>query len=118
MIYPYICSNCEKKFDVVKPVVDCANAESCPDCGKKAVRVYTPFRINMGDIYSGYNPALGCHIKNKGDLNARLREHKDRTGIELVETGNERVKAKPVSSYELTAEEKKKIPEILQSVEG
>ena len=40
-IYEY--RHCDKRFEVLKPMAECANGENCPECGEMAARVYSPF---------------------------------------------------------------------------
>ena len=40
-LYEY--RHCGQKFEKIKPMSECANDESCPECGQMAHRVYSPF---------------------------------------------------------------------------
>ena len=40
-LYEY--EHCEQRFEVLKPMSECASDERCPKCGEIARRVYSPF---------------------------------------------------------------------------
>ena len=42
-IYEYVCSRCEQKFELLKPMSQAGEAVSCPRCGGKAGRVLSRF---------------------------------------------------------------------------
>jgi putative FmdB family regulatory protein len=42
-IYEYICSKCEQKFELLKPMSQAGKAVTCPKCGGKAGRVLSRF---------------------------------------------------------------------------
>jgi len=39
----------------------------------------------------GYNHAFGKYIKNRQELRDAINEHKDKTGEDLIEVGNENI---------------------------
>ena len=41
-MYPFVCAQCKKEYDVLKPFRLYDENEPCPDCGNPGQRVYTP----------------------------------------------------------------------------
>lgn len=118
MIYPYTCTECGY-VEVVKSTADACKPELCGNCGRQLERIYTVPQVSTRDVYTGYNPALGKQIKNKGHLREELARHEAETGIHLHEVGNEKATVKPIEpNWELTPSECRKVGSILQSVEG
>ena len=48
-IYEYICSDCQQKFELLKPMSQAGEGASCPDCGGKAGRVLSRFCSHSDD---------------------------------------------------------------------
>lgn len=94
--YPYLCQNCNHRWDVVKSVRQIDDREMCPTCQSLDNRRYlTPVNFNGASDWdrAEFNPGLGCIIKNQ--------KHRERVAKErgLVEVGNEDV-SKFVTSQE------------------
>lgn len=118
MIYPYNCPNCGYQ-EVVKNADDAARPENCQRCGETLARLWTVPQVTTKDIYTGFNPALGKHIKNKSHLRDELRKHEATTGTPLIEVGSECARVRrPDPEIKLNDGEMRKAHEILQSVEG
>jgi len=50
-IYEYICSRCEQKFELLKPMSQSGEGVACPNCGGKAGRVLSAFcRCSDGSL--------------------------------------------------------------------
>lgn len=86
MIYGYTCSECRKKFDVIKSVKDIDQNENCPKCGEFGIRDFCPEKIHFTGTkvtHAEFNPGLGAVVKNA--------RHKDRLMKEknVVEIGND-----------------------------
>lgn len=87
MIYEYLCTPCNRTFDVVKSVKDFNREELC-ECGGVATRQFTP-NVNALPRVSGltyeaqYNPAFGKVIKNKREE----RYEAEKRG--MVQVGND-----------------------------
>lgn len=89
MIYEYLCSPCDKLFDVVKAADLYREPEICPDCGKTAERQWSS-RIQLHHTKvqeAEYNPGLGCITKNRQHREEICRQK----GLE--EVGNEKPEA-------------------------
>ena len=83
---------------MIKPVSQLDAQEFC-DCGTEMKRTIA-FKggVYTDDMYSGWNPGLGKHIKNKKHLKETLSEIKGETGKVLVEVGNESPRVKKPAS--------------------
>lgn len=46
----YEFSHCGQRFEVIKPMSECAKDEPCPECGSPAQRVYSSFHDIWGWI--------------------------------------------------------------------
>jgi transcription initiation factor TFIIIB Brf1 subunit/transcription initiation factor TFIIB len=118
MIYPYRCPNCGGK-DIIKSHKEAGKIEYCDQCGAVMVRIWTVPQITTQDVYTGYNPGLGAHIKNKGHLKEVLSQREGETGEKMIEVGNEKtaciIKKKNID-LGLNNAEMRKASEILQSV--
>jgi putative FmdB family regulatory protein len=42
-IYEYVCTDCDHKFELIRPVSKSSEAASCPNCHKPAERVLSRF---------------------------------------------------------------------------
>ena len=42
-IYEYVCSDCEQKFELLKPMSQAEEGATCPKCGGKSKRVLSRF---------------------------------------------------------------------------
>jgi len=94
MLYSYVCPVCGKKQDAVRRVSERNRGPSCV-CGAGTERVFS-FRGEISvESSPGYQPAFGKTFSTRGDLRDEIRRLRDERGIDMVEVGNERVKAKP-----------------------
>ena len=86
--YPYVCTKCENKFEIIKSVSEIENPEFCK-CGESAYRTIGLVNFNnAGDWKPTFNPGLGCVVKSerhKREILSKLRGE----GREMVEVGNE-----------------------------
>ena len=41
-LYQYHCDNCDRNFDIKKPIREVTREELCPDCNMELRREYTP----------------------------------------------------------------------------
>lgn len=104
MLYPYICRECESRFEVVKPLCDIDEPEKCPECDSdNTFRSIGLVRIGSVDRES-YQPAFGKVIKNKLHLKDELLRARDE-GREMVAVGDEPVD-KLASNLERTRTER------------
>ncbi len=46
--YEYFCDACGARFEVKKPMNKAASPESCPDCGAKARKLFSPVGFTWG----------------------------------------------------------------------
>ena len=80
--YPYLCSDCSFKFEVIKRVKDIDCIESCKKCGSnntfRKIALSNIDKTSTAQPY--YEPALGCVINSNGH---KKRILKDR-GLEEV----------------------------------
>jgi putative FmdB family regulatory protein len=88
-IYQYKCEDCSCEFEVRKSFSDESNHVTCPDCGKKANRVFIPPAI----IFKG----SGFYVT----------DYKSNTALPSGDTGKEKAKkdiaavTKPAKSTEI-----------------
>jgi len=47
-IYPYRCESCNLAYEVIKPMSEANELESCPKCSKPMTRVFTPIAFSFG----------------------------------------------------------------------
>jgi putative FmdB family regulatory protein len=61
-IYEYVCSDCEQKFELLKPMSQAGEGVTCPKCGGKAGRVLSAFcRCSDGSPdFSGGSSCSSC----------------------------------------------------------
>lgn len=88
MRYDYSCKNCQNEFEVIKPLRDLDNPETCSSCGScETVRVVRRFHFYGANDWdkAEFNPAFGCIVRN----NLHRKELAKRHGYE--EIGNEPV---------------------------
>ncbi len=72
-----------------KSMHDSARTENC-ECGELLKRIYTSFSFYGEKLSSAeFNPAFGKIINNKNHLKEVLAKHRDQTGSEMIEVGNE-----------------------------
>ena len=85
MIYPYECSCCGNKWDVIKRVSEINNPEYCCQCNNIGERKIA----QKGHFYGAevedaeFCPALGCVVKSKAHRRRLAKQ------LGLVEVGNE-----------------------------
>lgn len=97
MIYIFKCE-CGAVSEEVMLAKDYTDKIDCGECGKRMNRVFLPPRVSV-PVKDGWNPALGCSERGVKEKIRKLRD----SGIDVEETGNERVRAKPVhNNYELS----------------
>jgi putative FmdB family regulatory protein len=92
VIYPYKCTECGHKFEVIKSVKDIDTPERCPKCCTKSERYIARTHFyGAGDWdKAAYNPAFGKIIRSKAHLREELSIAASE-GREMVEIGNEPV---------------------------
>jgi hypothetical protein len=92
MIYEFYCRSCEVSKEVVRFAAQCSDVETCTICDRPMARVFTPimFSVEKGE----YNYGLGRYVGKKQDVKDALKQHKDTTGCELIEVGNDNIKPK------------------------
>lgn len=95
MIYLYRCVQCGKEYDIIKSYKLAAREEICPDCSLVMQRVWTVPEIGKVYIEPWYSPAHGKMMKRASDLKDANKEYHDKTGSEMIEVGNEKVKHEP-----------------------
>jgi predicted nucleic acid-binding Zn ribbon protein len=105
MVYQYACSKCNIESEVVKPHTECSNPEHCLICNTEMQRVWTVPQVNCPIPPAGYyNHGLGRVINSKRDIRDAQIQHKDRTGFDLIELGNDKPKSKPKEAYSYSNE--------------
>ncbi len=57
-IYEYVCSECDSKFELLRPMSRANEAAPCPQCHQKAERVLSRFACFSADE-SGMTSAVG-----------------------------------------------------------
>jgi len=57
-IYEYVCSDCESKFELLRPLSQASEGASCPRCHKNAERVLSTFACFSTDE-SGLTSMVG-----------------------------------------------------------
>lgn len=92
MIYPFRCS-CGAYTEVYRPAKDCSLPQTCT-CGATMDRVYTMPYTNVENV-EGFDPGLGVYVRNKAHKREVLKRINYKTGQNLVEVGNEKVKVTP-----------------------
>jgi len=66
-IYEYVCSDCNLKFERLRPLSQASEGVSCPRCQKKAKRVFSSFSSFTTDEsglttrIAGSNPCSSCN---------------------------------------------------------
>lgn len=94
MIYPFKCSKCGTYDEVVRPHELCSEPAFCPACSSLMDRVYTIPQFNCK--VSKYSKVFGIDMANSGKVSDMRKAYYDKTGSEMVEIGNEKVKCAPV----------------------
>jgi len=64
-IYEYVCSSCESKFELLRPLSQATESSSCPECHQSAERVLSTFACFSTDDSGlpsmiGGDPCGGC----------------------------------------------------------
>jgi len=49
VIYDYICVQCQKVFEVKKPMMQFARQEPCPECGSPARRKFSALNVTWSE---------------------------------------------------------------------
>ncbi len=57
-IYEYVCSGCESKFELLRPLSQATESSSCPECHQSAERVLSTFACFSTDE-SGLSSMVG-----------------------------------------------------------
>ncbi|MFC2010815.1 FmdB family zinc ribbon protein [Chloroflexota bacterium] len=57
-IYEYVCSDCESKFELLRPFSQASEGASCPHCQKSAERILSTFACFSTDE-SGMTSMVG-----------------------------------------------------------
>jgi len=86
-IYPYLCPE-HGSFDVIQSVHEQHEHQECPTCRQVSNRIWQPSCVSV-DNSGGFNPGLGCVVRNKSDIRDIQRRYHDDTGSHLIEMGNE-----------------------------
>jgi putative FmdB family regulatory protein len=50
-IYEYLCPNCERKFDLMRPMSASSEPAPCPDCGTSSGRAISAFAFHGSDTF-------------------------------------------------------------------
>lgn len=60
-LYEYICSSCDSKFELLRPLSDAGQSASCPKCHTEARRVFSPFIAfyRFAHVEEGHEPIAG-----------------------------------------------------------
>ena len=114
MIYPFKCK-CGIIMEIVRHHSEAGLPYNCPQCGEEMKRIWTVPQVK---VYGGmeFNPGLGKFVRGQAGVRDALREHKDKTGQELIEVGNEKIKTKSkAGKYEFSHADMK---EMHQTLEG
>ncbi len=109
MVYVYDCLGCARTFEVVKHHTKMEDPEQCPDCKTLGERRFVPSRVHLARTqvtHAEYNPGLGKVIQNRGHLKDELARHEEKTGVKLVEVGNDFGSGKKMNDH-YTSERKK-----------
>ena len=71
-LYEYKCETCERNYEVFQKM-DRKHYYKCPECGKRARRVYapTPFKF---DFKYGWDAGLGKYVDTKKERETIMRE--------------------------------------------
>lgn len=88
LIYPYNCTSCSHKFEVIKPLSEIDRREACPTCSSLETARYiarTHFYGASDWDKAEWNPAFGQIVRNASHRRQLARER----GME--ELGNEPV---------------------------
>jgi len=63
-IYEYLCSNCKRKFELMRPMSEAAETGVCPDCGGSSPRILSTFAASSkgpeGEFSLGGSPCSTC----------------------------------------------------------
>jgi len=57
-IYEYVCSDCDSKFEKLRPVSQCNEGAACPECQQEAGRILSTFACFSADE-SGMTSSVG-----------------------------------------------------------
>jgi hypothetical protein len=93
MIYPFRCPACGAYIEVVRPAAEASKVEQCV-CGQPMNRVYTVPQVTVEHV-EGYDYGLGTYISSKAHKRDVLKRINEKTGQNLVEIGNEKLKVAP-----------------------
>ena len=48
-VYEYLCPNCRKEFELMRPMSEAEKPAKCPKCGSKAQKLISGFGSKTGD---------------------------------------------------------------------
>lgn len=102
MIYPFKCE-CGAYDEVYRPASEAGLPQTCAVCGATMQRVFTVPMVAVENV-AGFDPGLGCYVKNKAHKADVLKRINASTGQNLVEVGNEKPKVAPPKLKEYTIE--------------
>lgn len=113
MIYEFYCKHCNLEKEVYRPAKDYKLPEHCDLCGLTMQRRYSVPQVSVFKDY--YNEGLGIKVNRKDQVTDEIKRIRDETGKEVIEVGNEKVKAeKKASNYKLSHEEYKLVHDVLK----
>lgn len=76
-IYEYRCKSCGNELEKIFRIADYVPTVECDNCGKEAVRFYTPVHFSVDNFdRRGYDPSAGRAFKNKNEFKEYLKENK------------------------------------------
>jgi len=107
MTYDFECSKCGLLREVVRPYKEAGRAEGC-SCGHPMDRVWSVPQVSIKS-HGYFNNGLGQYVRHAGDVKDALNRHKDTTGREMVEIGNESAKVAKKDPWTFTNTEMKQM---------
>lgn len=94
MIYVYSCEDCKVKQDVYKSMIEIDRVECCPFCSKPMERNIQPIKANKTAVFeSHFNYGLGKVVTSQRQVHEELARLRGETGKDIVEIGNDDLKA-------------------------
>jgi putative FmdB family regulatory protein len=68
-IYEYVCSGCQQKFELLKPMSQAGKGATCPQCGGRAKRVLSRFCSHADEDldFMGSGGGSACSTCSSGD---------------------------------------------------
>jgi len=92
MLYDFECPKCGLMREVVRHHSEAGQPERC-GCSSLMNRVWSVPQVSIKS-HGYFNNGLGQYVRHSGDVRDALNRHKDTTGKELVEVGNENATVK------------------------